>query len=525
MGPPVIISYHIFPENNMKKFKILSFLLIAVLALGLFPVSAAALDDPEVGANAVVLMDADSGEILYEKNGTVSIQPASTTKLMTALLVVEAIEDGEIALTDDVTAYEDCQYNMDADSSNANPAIEPGEVMTVEDLLYCAMLVSANEACNILAEYVSGSVSAFVEQMNQRAQELGCTGTNFTNANGLEESGHYSTAEDFALIAQEAVTHALILTVCGAASYTVGETNMAEARALTNTNLLLIADSDYYYEYAYGLKTGFFTNAGYCLVSAATYNDMNIICVVMGAQEENANFADTLTLYDWVFSNYSQREILSSTTSLMDVPVTLGTASSTGVRASSGVYMVLPNDYDTSSLQYRITLYFEQEGQSSLQAPVNAGDVVGEVEVLLDGEVCGTSPLVATTTVEMSRMEYLRSQISTMFQEPAVRRIITVLIILLAAYLLLVIFYRVQRHRHLQSVRQAKRDRAIAQAQRETDWLDIPDHRRPDPGIGFFDDGYDDGEDYDDGYDDREEEPASGRSRSRDDFFDDFFKT
>ncbi len=280
----------------MKKFKILPFILIIVLALGIFPVSAGALDDPSVSASAAVLMNADTGDILYEKNGTATVQPASTTKMMTALLVVEAIEAGDISLTDEVTAYQDCQYNLEEDSSNANPTIEPGEIMTVEDLLYCAMLQSANEACNILAEYVSGSVSSFVELMNQRAEELGCTGTHFSNANGLEASDHYTTAEDFALIAKEAVTHAMFLTVCGAASYTVSATNMAEARSLTNTNQLLVSSSDYYYEYAYGIKTGYFANAGYCLVSAANYNDMNVICVVMGSTTSNGQFADSLTL-------------------------------------------------------------------------------------------------------------------------------------------------------------------------------------------------------------------------------------
>ncbi|MCD8116634.1 MAG: D-alanyl-D-alanine carboxypeptidase [Oscillospiraceae bacterium] len=520
----------------MKKFKILSLILIIVLALGLFPVSASALDDPTVSASAAVLMNADTGDILFEKNGSATVQPASTTKMMTALLVVEAIEDGTISLTDEVTAYQDCQYNMEDDSSNANPAIEPGEIMTVEDLLYCAMLQSANEACNILAEYVSGSISDFVELMNQRAEELGCTGTHFSNTNGLEASDHYTTAEDFAIIAKEAVTHAMFLTVCGAASYTVDATNMAEARSLTNTNQLLISTSDYYYAYAYGIKTGYFSNAGYCLVSAANYNDMNVICVVMGSTTSNGQFADTLTLYDWVFSNYSYVQLLSSTETLIaSVPVEMGTTDSTGARASSAVTALLPSDYDTSDLEYRVTLYYEQEGESGLEAPVNAGDVIGEVSVVLNGEVYGTSSLVVTYSVEMSRANYLRSQIKSMFQEPVVRRIITILIILLAAYILLVVFYRIQRRRHVRSVRQAKRDRAIAQAERETEWLDIPAEKRKDPSIGYFDDrsrdsrdsydedGYDDEDydEYDDGYDD---DPPPTSRNGRDDYFDSFFR-
>ncbi len=521
----------------MKKFKILPLILILVLALGLFPVSAGAVDDPSISATAAVLMNADTGDILYEKNGSVTVQPASTTKMMTALLVVEAIEAGDISLTDEVTDYQDCQYNMDTDSSNANPTIEPGEILSVEDLLYCAMLQSANEACNILAEYVSGSITDFVALMNERAEELGCTGTHFSNANGLEASDHYTTAEDFALIAQEAITHALFLTVCGAASYTVGATNMADARYLTNTNQLLISTSDYYYAYAYGIKTGYFTNAGYCLVSAADYNDMNVICVVMGSTSAGGQYTDTLALYDWVFSNYSYVQLLSSTDTLIaNIPVEMGTTDYTGVRASSSVTALLPSDYDTSSLEYRITLYYEQEGASGLEAPVNAGDVVGEVSVVLDGEVYGTSALVATNSVEMSQINYLRTQVKSMFQEPAVRRIITILIILLVAYILLVVFYRIQRRRHLRSVRRAKRERAIAQAEWETEWLDIPDGKPQDPSIGYFDDHpharRDDYDDYDDDYqdaddyDNEEDYTSHPHSRNgRDDYFDSFFNT
>ncbi len=496
----------------MKKFKILPILLVILMFTALLPVSAAAAGGPEITASAAILANADTGEVYFSKNAEDRVQPASTTKMMTALLVVEAIERGDIALDDEVVAYDDCQYNMDEYSSHANPAIEPGEVLTVEELLYCAMLVSANEACNILGDYVSGSVNSFVAAMNDRAAELGCTGTNFENTNGLEESGHYTTAADFALIAQEAVKHTLLLEICGTLTYTVPETEYAYERELVNTNSLLNPDSDYYFEYAYGIKTGYFTNAGYCLVSAASYNSMDVVCVVLGGEESGDQFGDTLAIFNWFYDTYSNREILSSTDTLMSVPVELGTADSTGVRADTPVSVILPNDYDTSGLKYQVTLYDLREGQS-LQAPVNAGEVLGEVTVLMDDEVYGTSYLVATTTVEMSRVEYLRSQVRELFQTPVVRRIITLLIILLAIYVLLVVFYYYQRVRHLRSVREAKRQRAYRQAQEEADWLDIPEEEDYDPGIDYF-----------------SEEPGKlpperDGEPSRDSYFDSFFKS
>jgi len=211
----------------MKKFKILSVLLIILLVTALLPVSALAVDDPEISARAAVLANASTGEVYYSKNADATIQPASTTKMVTALIVAEAVDRGEISLGDVVTASDNCQYNLEPDSTNAGPAIVPGEQMTVQDLLYCAMLVSANEACNILAEHVSGSVSAFVDRMNTRAQELGCSGTHFANANGLEEADHYSTAADFAVLAREALQHPLVLEICGTLNYTVAATNKA----------------------------------------------------------------------------------------------------------------------------------------------------------------------------------------------------------------------------------------------------------------------------------------------------------
>lgn len=476
----------------MKKFKLLSLLLILILAASLLPVSALAVSDPEIGAKAAILVNRDSGEVYFEKNADERIQPASTTKIMTALLVVEAVERGDISLAEGVVASEDSLYNIDEESTHANPQIQPGESMNVQDLLYCTMLVSANEACNILAKHVSGSVSAFVDAMNARAQELGCTGTHFANANGLEDGDHYSTAADFALIAREAMSHPLLQQICSTQTYTVPETNVTGARSLKNTNLLLNDESDFYFEPAYGIKTGFFTNAGYCLVSAAEKDDMDVICVVMGGVEEYDNFRDTITIFNWLFDNFENRQILSSAETIVTVPVYMGTSDTVGVRAEDAVTVILPKDYDSSHIGYQYVLYHEQRGEN-LEAPVNAGEIVGELTVVeLDDNkntvrTFGTSKLVAASSVEMSRKEYIMSQLTDLFQTEPVRKIITILIILLAAYLLLVVFYYVQRIRHLHSVRVAKKERAARLAEEEAGYLTFPEEpASTEPDIDFF---------------------------------------
>lgn len=475
----------------MKKFKILPLMLALLLTFTLLSVSAMALSEPEIGANAAIIVDANSGEVYYEKNADRTVQPASTTKIMTALLIVEAAERGDISLSEMVEATDNCLYNLEDDSTDASPRLEIGEEMSVENLLYCVMLASANEACNVLAEHLSGSVSAFVSLMNERAAELGCTNTSFANANGLEEDGHYSSAADLALIAREAMRHPVFAQICGTYSHTIPETNMADARELENSNKLLEEGGSYYYDPAYGIKTGYFENAGYCLVSAAEKDNKDVICVVMGAQEQGDQFLDTATLLDWFFDNFEYRQILSTTETVVTVPVDLGTSDTVGCRAEDVVSVILPNDYDTSNIGYQYTLNHEANGER-LEAPLDAGAVLGEitvVEVDAAGNVVrsfGTSRLVAASSVDMSRMEYIRTQIKNLFQEPMVRRILTILIILLAIYVILVIFYYVQRVRHVSSVRQAKRERAIRRTEEEAQWLSIPEEKDSAPQIDYF---------------------------------------
>ena len=504
----------------MKKLKLLSVLiLICCMAVSLC-VPAASAEEPQISAGAAVVVSAQTGEVYYSKNADARVAPASTTKMVTAVLVAEAVENGDISLSDVVTASDRCQYNLDSDSTNADPAIVPGEEMSVEDLLYCAMLVSANEACNVLAEYVSGSVEAFVARMNEFASELGCTGTHFANCNGLEDSDHYSTASDFALLAQEALRHSAVMQVCGTLEHTVPATNKADARELVNTNALLNPESSFYSEYAYGVKTGYFSSAGYCLVSAADKDDIDVICVVMGAAEAGGNFSDTLTLYNWMFSNFEYRPILSTTETLMTVPVSLGTEDSTGVRADTVVSAVLPVDYDTSHIQMQAILYHERD-DTELTAPVNAGEVLGEVTVVEvddSGQVVrtfGNSLLVSTSSVDMSRMEYLRSQIGDLFRTETVRKLVSILIILLALYLILVIFYTIQRMRHMHSVRRAKRDRAERMVSEEAEWLEFPEEDDSLPRIETFEEN---------GFDSDTDSFTGDDPFDRDDFFDSFFE-
>lgn len=457
----------------MKKIKIIPILLLFTLLVSVFAPCALAVDEsgapepPELTAGAVILADMDNGAFYVSKNTESKAYPASLTKILTVLLAVEAVERGDVSLKDSVTAYADCLTGLDEDSSSAD--IVPGETMTLEDFLYCAMVASANEACNVIAEYISGSIADFVALMNQRAEELGCTGTHFTNPNGLPDKEHYTTAMDLYRITTEAMRHELFVTLCNTPTRTIPATNKSETRELKNTNGLINADSPmykgYFYDYAKGVKTGHTNDAGYCLISTAEKDGIRLMCIVLGCTAKTrgngttdyGSFSDTLALYRWVFNNFSIRDIIGTTELIREVPVSLARdTDGVTVRAQSSISAVLPNEADLSTYQRDIVIYSERDGQP-LKAPISAGDVLGEITISKDGVTYGTVPLIAAVDVELSRGEFLRSSVRAFFRNPIVIVIFLVLLAALIGYFVLLIRY---------SNRQKAKKRAAMQARR-----------------------------------------------------------
>ena len=334
----------------MKKRRTVITILLTAMLLCLFAPAAAALDDPQADSSYAVMLVAEKGSsetVLYAKNADEPLYPASLTKVMTVLLAVEAVEAGTVKLTDMVTAQDDLYFDLTPDSSSVYMSI--GETMSLENLLYCAMVASANEACNVIAEYISGSVGEFVEQMNRRAGELGCENTHFVNTHGLQDAEHYTTARDFARILREASTHELIMEISNTVKYTVPDTNMSAERKLENTNSLInptnpLYPGDYGYEYAKGVKTGHTSDAGYCLATTAEKDGVQLLAVIMKADAYQlddgtwyyGHFADAKTLFNWAFDNFSYQEIVKSTEIITDMPVAMGAdAQTVAIRPSS----------------------------------------------------------------------------------------------------------------------------------------------------------------------------------------------
>lgn len=406
----------------MKKTpkRLLSILLLFLIVLPLVSVNALAADEPgDLNAKAVYLYDTRYKQVLYEKNAHEQRAPASITKVMTALLVFEAIGRGQLQPDTVITASENATGDLTKDSSTQN--IQPGEQMTVQNLLYCLLCPSANEAANILAEAVSGSIPAFVEAMNARAAELGMNNTHFLNPHGLHQEGHYSSAYDLYLMCAQAMTNPLFQKIVATSSYTVPATNLSRARRFSNSNALISEAKypGYAYNRATGVKTGYTPEAGYCLLSSAKKGERNLICVVLGADNpvdtkgnvKRLQFSESRTLLMWGIENFKAQTIISQDSILREVPVNFGKGVGHVVSIpSSSIEPLLPISYDKDKLTTDIKLTKER-----VSAPIKKGDVLGSVTVSYDGTHYGTVDLIAANDVSFSIFSLIATAIKAFF--------------------------------------------------------------------------------------------------------------
>ena len=270
-------------------------------------------------SGAAILIDSKTGKVLYEKNSNEKKYPASTTKILTAIITIEKCN-----LSDTISA----SYNaiMSIPSGYSNAAIQENEVLTVEQLLNVFLIHSANEAGYILAEHISGTISNFADLMNQKAIELGCTNTHFTNPSGIQDENHYSTAHDMALIAQYCMKNETFRQIVSKTSYTLEPTNKtSEERYFATTNDLIRTSSEYYYKYCIGIKTGYTSQAKNCLIAASKKDDLELITVILDATTtengKSARNTDTINLFNYGFENYKYQEILSKNSVITNITV------------------------------------------------------------------------------------------------------------------------------------------------------------------------------------------------------------
>lgn len=338
----------------MKRFLML--IICLCLCAGLFPTTAAAApqwpSDVSIQADAGIVMDSDTGTVLYGKNMDQPYYPASITKILTALIVLERCDLNEM-----VTFSHDDVYNVEAGSSSAG--IDEGDVLTVRDCLYALMLASANESANALACHISGSREAFAQLMNEKAQSLGCTGSHFNNPSGLNDENHYTTAHDMALIARAAIQNPEFLTINGTRSYQLAPTKRTpEGGYVANHHKMLNKNEAVYYPGAFAGKTGYTSLAGNTLVTCAKKNDMTLIAVVLNGHQ--SHYSDTKALFDFGFRNFQSLRTVDYETrykSLENDMTIAGMTSgdSISLELDRGGRVVIPKDADFTDTQSSLT--------------------------------------------------------------------------------------------------------------------------------------------------------------------------
>ena len=434
----------------MKKYRILSLFFALVLALSL-TAPALALEDPQPHAGAAIVVDGDHDEVLYDFHAYEKMYPASVTKIMTSLVVLDAVAKGELSLDTPITASAEA-VRLPEGSSTAG--IKAGEILTVEQLLYCDLIPSANEACNILAEAVGGSTEAFVARMNAKAAQLGMTGTHFTNPHGLHDEDHYTTAYDIYLMAKAAMEYDTFRTIVSTPTYTLPATNLSGERTFYSTNALL---SNWYvigytYSKAIGIKTGYTEEAGRCLASAAVDEQgRTFYCVVLGSEYAyneagefiRYSFSESKRLLEWAFDSFRRITLLDENTEniIREVKVSLSDTDYVLAIPVGSIEATMPIDYDPADAQFNIDL------PDSVEAPVTAGDKLGTVTLVYNGVTYGTLDLVASDDVERSDFLYYKQLILDYWAKWWVKALALMAVVLILVIILLLAVVRPRRRR------------------------------------------------------------------------------
>lgn len=325
------------------------------------------IDVLNINGKSAIIMEATTKKVLFEKNSKEAYAPASMTKIMTMLLIMENIESGNISLEDQVTISENA-----ASMGGSQIFLETGSVMTVKDLLTSIAIGSANDAAVAMAEKIGGTEANFVNMMNKRAKELGCTNTSFKNPHGLDEEGHKISAYDLALIASELVKHENILDITGTYETTITHQN-GKSIWLVNTNTLIR-----YYQGLDGLKTGYTDAAGYCLTGTMERNNMRIITVVMNADNKESRNTDTINMMEYAYSMFYKDVLIENDKSLGEIFIDNSKTRKIKYYLEEDASVVLSKNTRDINYKYDILL-------NNVKAPLKKGDKVGTLILNYDG--------------------------------------------------------------------------------------------------------------------------------------------
>lgn len=385
-----------------KYIFVILFVVLSTSSLFLPNICFATTNTISIESPSAILIHANTGTVLFEKDAHTKRYPASTTKIMTAILVLEAKNDLLEKATVSNTAI--------APISNiySHASLQVGEQLTLEQLLNVLLIPSANDAANVLAEHIAGSIPAFAEMMNNKALELGCKSTHFVNPSGIHSEEHYSTAYDLSLIANYAMKNSTFRSIVCKTTCSLPATEQyhKEDRIFFNTNALILPDSSYYYPFTTGIKTGFTTPAGNCLVSSSSHNELDFIAVVLGSFENNEisqRYSDTKRLFDFAYSNFSVKTLKNKN----DIVETVEIANA---KESAKILNVVCSEDIKAFIENNTEAVPEIVIKDKLSAPIYQGELVGNIKYSIMG-ISYEANLIAGNNVEKETITPLITKI------------------------------------------------------------------------------------------------------------------
>lgn len=426
-----------------KIFSVISiiFLTISVIAV---PLNASAYEVSgfDITAKAGMLVSLDTGEVLYSNNIDKRMYPASLTKIMTVTLMLESENynpDGKVAMTKEV-------QKLVSGTGSSVSTLKVDEEITQLDLVYTVLMSSFGDCAYLAAIYYGGSVEAFVVMMNNKAAELGLSGTHYANPVGLHDENNYTTVRDVYTLTKYALKNETFKKVCESPRYTIEATNMSPARTISTTNLMQDTTTNYYYQYAHGVKTGFTDEAGRCLVSTASYGNYNYMCILMNCPNNlgrRVEFIESANLYRWAFNNFSFKEVAGSTDPVCEMPVELSFDTDfVALYFEKSFKTVLPNGADDSTIVVKPKLSKEKT-----EAPVKKGEILGTADIIYAEQVIGTVNLVAGNSVKASRLLIGLKYVKQFFSSAYMKIVYIVIAAAVLIFIIMVVRLNISRLR------------------------------------------------------------------------------
>ncbi len=383
----------------MIKKTFCAFFVCLLIFLTAFSVSAYTPTGFDLNAKNVLLASLDTDEILFEKGSEEKVFPASITKIMTAMVILESPyynPNSIIEFSDQVDAYI-------TGTGSVVSNLKVGEQVPQIDMLYYLIVSSCGDCAYQLALSFGGTVDNFVNMMNEKAKELGLKNTHYANPVGLHDEQNYTTAQDTYILTKYALKNETFKKICSSPRYTTSQTNLSKPRVISTTNFLIDNTTNYYYQYACGVKTGTTDESGRCLVSCASYNGYNYICILFGCSMSGTrhDFKDTKNLYRWAFNTFSYKQIADTDNPVCEVGVDLSLSTDyVSLYVEKSFISCLPKEADTSTIQIKPNL----KEDYTVDAPIKKGQVIGTADIIYAEKVIGTVNLISHENIESNFM-------------------------------------------------------------------------------------------------------------------------